>query len=87
MAREIHPEVFERVSRVVRSAAEGGQQEVLVVRFASAYCTDRGGAINNSEPEWPGTKTRRRGRDGDCSPPPAQIPACAANAPGSHLGS
>ena len=28
-----------------------------------------------------------RGRDGDCSPPPAQIPACAANAPGSYLGS
>ena len=27
-----------------------------------------------------------RGRDGDCSPPPAQIPAGAANAPGSHLG-
>jgi hypothetical protein len=27
-----------------------------------------------------------RGRDGDYSPPPAQIPACAANAPGSHLG-
>ncbi len=28
-----------------------------------------------------------RGRNGDCSPPPAQIPACAANAPGSSLGS
>ena len=27
-----------------------------------------------------------RGRDGDCSPPPAQIPAGAANAPGSSLG-
>jgi len=27
-----------------------------------------------------------RGRDGDFSPPPAQIPAGAANAPGSHLG-
>ena len=28
-----------------------------------------------------------RGRDEDCSSPPAQIPACAANAPGSSLGS
>jgi hypothetical protein len=28
-----------------------------------------------------------RGRDEDCSPPPAQIPACAANAPGSSLRS
>ena len=27
-----------------------------------------------------------RGRDGDCAPPPAQTPACVANAPGSHLG-
>ena len=27
-----------------------------------------------------------RGRDRDCSPPPAQIPAGAVNAPGSHLG-
>src|SRR5262249_26853374 len=26
-----------------------------------------------------------RGRDEDCAPPPAQIPACAANAPGSSL--
>jgi hypothetical protein len=28
-----------------------------------------------------------RGRDEDCSSPPAQIPASAANAPGSSLGS
>ena len=26
------------------------------------------------------------GRDGRCQPPPVQIPACAANAPGSSLG-
>ena len=31
--------------------------------------------------------TNGRGRDEDCSSPPAQIPACAANAPGSSLGS
>jgi hypothetical protein len=28
-----------------------------------------------------------RGRDEDCSSPPAQIPACAANTPGSSLRS
>jgi hypothetical protein len=28
-----------------------------------------------------------RGRDDDCSPPPAQIPASGTTAPGSHLGS
>ena len=30
---------------------------------------------------------KRRGRDGDCSPPPAQIPASGTTAPGSCLGS
>jgi hypothetical protein len=34
MSQEIHPDVFERVSRVVKSAAERGEREVLVVRFA-----------------------------------------------------
>ena len=34
-----------------------------------------------------GKDSRGRGRDEDCSSPPAQIPACAANAPGSSLGS
>ena len=33
------------------------------------------------------TAPEGRGRDEDCSSPPAQIPACAANAPGSSLGS
>ena len=32
------------------------------------------------------TNATGRGRDRDFSPPPAQIPAGAANAPGSHLG-
>ena len=30
--------------------------------------------------------SRRRDSDGDCALPPAQIQACAADAPGSHLG-
>ena len=34
---------------------------------------------------WP--SVHGRGRDEDYSSPPAQIPACAANAPGSSLGS
>jgi hypothetical protein len=57
MARELHPDVFERVSKVVRTAAEGGEREVLVVRFSSEYCTDGGRAINNFEPEWPESLT------------------------------
>jgi hypothetical protein len=57
MAQEIHPDVFERVSRVVKSAAERGEREVLAVRFSSEYCTDRGRAINNFETNWPETLT------------------------------
>ena len=57
MSREIQPEVFERLSRVVKSAAERGEHEVMVLRFPSAYCTDGGRAINSFEPEWPQTLT------------------------------
>jgi hypothetical protein len=57
MTQEIHPDVFERVSRVVKSAAERGEREVLAVRFPSEYCTDGGRAINNFEPNWPETLT------------------------------
>jgi hypothetical protein len=57
MTQEIHAEVFERVSRVVQSAAERGENEVLAVRFPSEYCTDGGRAINNFEPNWPETLT------------------------------
>jgi hypothetical protein len=57
MAQEIHPDVFDRVSRVVKSAAERGEREVLAVRFPSEYCTDGGRAINNFEPNWPETLT------------------------------
>ena len=57
MAQEIHPDVFERVSRVVKRAAERGEREVLALRFSSEYCTDRGRAINNFEPGWPETLT------------------------------
>jgi hypothetical protein len=57
MSRDIHPEVFERVSRVVKSAAERGEREVLLFRFSSEYCTDGGRAINSFEPDWPQSLT------------------------------
>jgi hypothetical protein len=57
MSREIHPEVFERVSKVVRAAAERGEREVLLFRFPSEYCTDGGRAINSFEPDWPKSLT------------------------------
>lgn len=55
MAEEIVPDVFERVSRMVKSAAERGEREVMALRFPSEYCTDGGRAINNFEPSWPET--------------------------------
>jgi hypothetical protein len=57
LSQEIHPQVFERVSRVVKGAAERGEREVLLFRFPSAYCTDGGRAINNYEIDWPKTLT------------------------------
>ena len=39
------------------------------------------------ESELASSSAEGRGRDEDFSSPPAQIPACAANAPGSSLGS
>jgi hypothetical protein len=57
MSRDVHPEVFERVSRAVKSAAERGEREVMVMRFSSKFCTDGGRALNNSEPNWAETLT------------------------------
>jgi hypothetical protein len=57
MSREVPPDVFERLSRLVKSAAERGEREVLAMRFPSAYCTDGGRAINSFEPDWPKTLT------------------------------
>jgi hypothetical protein len=44
-------------------------------------------SMNGAIKRLPPTFANGRGRDEDCSSPPAQIPACAANAPGSSLGS
>ena len=57
MSQEIHPDVVERVTRAVRSAAERGERELMALRFSSEYCTDGGRAINNFEAEWPQTLT------------------------------
>lgn len=57
MTRDLHPEASSRLSRLVKTAAEHGQREVLAVQFPSAFCTDRGRAINNFEPDWPQTLT------------------------------
>jgi hypothetical protein len=48
-------EVKRRVLGQLRTAAVKGDNEVLVMRFPNALCTDKGRALNNSEKDWPGT--------------------------------
>lgn len=55
MNREVKPDAAERVMAVVKHAAEAGEREVLVLRFPSSFCNDHGRAINNFDPEWPGS--------------------------------
>lgn len=43
----------------LRLAAQRGQTELMVMRFPTALCTDKGRAINNSDADWPETLTGR----------------------------
>lgn len=52
-------EIKHSLATKTRAAAERGENEVLVMRFPSALCTDRGRAINNAEADWPTTLTGR----------------------------
>jgi hypothetical protein len=55
MARDLKPDVHDRVSEMLRHAAENGQNEVKAMEFPATFCSDRGRAINNSERDWPST--------------------------------
>ena len=52
-------EIKHSLANKTRAAAERGEKEVLVMRFPSALCSDRGRAINNAEVDWPTTLTGR----------------------------
>ncbi|WP_262300284.1 hypothetical protein [Microvirga sesbaniae] len=52
-------EILQPLKAKLRSAAERGQTELMVMRFPNALCTDHGRAINNSDPTWPDTLTGR----------------------------
>ena len=62
------------------------KNELAEILLEAAFAT----VFPDENPGWPmagvGNRYIGRGRDEDCSSPPAQIPACAANAPGSSLG-
>ena len=52
-------EIKQSLSFKLKSAANRGETEVMVMRFPNALCTDKGRAINNSEANWPETLTGR----------------------------
>ena len=53
------PEVKASLLRKLRSAAQRGATELMVMRFPTALCTDKGRAINNADKDWPDTLTGR----------------------------
>lgn len=55
--RELHPEWRERLNRSIANAVEQGKNEVQVMRFPADWCSDKGRAINNFEPDWARTLT------------------------------
>jgi hypothetical protein len=60
---ELTPEKLKEITRSLlhklRSAAERGQTELMVMRFPNTLCTDKGRALNNSERTWPDTLVGR----------------------------
>ncbi|MBS7703574.1 hypothetical protein [Chelatococcus asaccharovorans] len=52
-------QVLQPLRAKLRAAAERGDTELLVMRFPNTLCSDRGRAINNSDPSWPDTLTGR----------------------------
>jgi len=52
-------EILQPLKTKLRAAAERGNTELMVMRFPNALCTDKGRAINNSDPTWPETLTGR----------------------------
>ncbi len=52
-------EITQNLLVKLRSAAERGESEIMVMRFPNVLCTDHGRAINNTEDGWPQTLTGR----------------------------
>lgn len=56
---EVTPDMGKRLLSRLKTAAVNGATELEVMRFPVELCTDKGRAINNSEPDWPDTLTGR----------------------------
>jgi hypothetical protein len=59
----VTPELLQSIKTTlagkVRKAAQGGETEVMVMRFPIDLCSDSGRAINNGDADWPDTLTGR----------------------------
>jgi ribosomal 50S subunit-associated protein YjgA (DUF615 family) len=53
MAREVRPDAMERLMAAVKTAAEQGKHELLIIRFPSSLLSDGGRRVNNFLPDWP----------------------------------
>lgn len=53
LAREIHPNVIQRINDAVTIAAKQGRHQIEVLTFPCKYCSDRGRRINNGDADWP----------------------------------
>jgi hypothetical protein len=52
-------ELMQNLTSKLKSAAERGETEVMVMRFPNSLCSDKGRAINNAEAGWPDSLTGR----------------------------
>jgi hypothetical protein len=52
-ARDLHPEVNERINRAISIAAKQGKNQLQVLTFPASFCNDGGRRINSFDPDWP----------------------------------
>jgi hypothetical protein len=59
LSPERRRQIVQSLQTRLRAAAERGQTELMVMRFPTALCSDKGRAINNADKNWPETLTGR----------------------------
>ncbi|MCB1970752.1 MAG: hypothetical protein R3D03_23230 [Geminicoccaceae bacterium] len=62
MHDDLNPRWREQLNRAIMNAVENDKNELMVMRFPSAWCSDKGRAINNCEPDWPHTLSGKSAR-------------------------
>src|SRR3954466_4205764 len=48
-------EIIRSLKTKLKSAADSGKTELMVMRFPNVLCSDKGRALNNGEADWPNT--------------------------------